>query len=229
MNTHRLFRMNRVGRDFVVGDLHGHIYLLEKAMEHSDFDKDVDRMFSVGDLIDRGPDSMACLRLVKEPWFHTVIGNHEEFLLQTILDDWSALDWLENGGKWFQDEDESELLKLAKFIRNEVPYSITVVTGNGKVGICHAQPPSSDWADAINPSDDAIETMTSGREWIKSRSQEIVRGVCKTIHGHTPMVKVTQYGNAVFIDTGAYYTGRLTVVPLSTICERTVVNTQKNS
>lgn len=44
------------------------------------FDRFRDRLFSTGDLIDRGPDSVGTLELVREPWFYFVKGNHESDL-----------------------------------------------------------------------------------------------------------------------------------------------------
>ena len=78
------FDINELGRDFVVGDLHGCIDHFERLLDQIEFDAEKDRMFSVGDLVDRGPDSMACLRLLKEPWFHAVLGNHEDMMLDAV-------------------------------------------------------------------------------------------------------------------------------------------------
>jgi len=47
LNTHR--------RDFAVGDIHGAFDALQRAMEAIGFDARKDRLFSVGDLVDRGP------------------------------------------------------------------------------------------------------------------------------------------------------------------------------
>ncbi|MBI5257888.1 MAG: metallophosphoesterase [Burkholderiales bacterium] len=65
------------GRDRVVGDLHGHRGLFEQALDHLRFDPGRDRVLSVGDLIDRGPDSLDTLSLVEQPWFRAVLGNPE--------------------------------------------------------------------------------------------------------------------------------------------------------
>ena len=65
----------------MVGDLHGHRALLELELDRLAFDPTRDRLFSVGDLIDRGPDSLGTLSLIEEPWFHAVLGNHEIALL----------------------------------------------------------------------------------------------------------------------------------------------------
>lgn len=75
---------NAAGRDFVVGDLHGHRDLLEQELQRIGFDTTRDRLFSVGDLVDRGPDSLATLVLLDEPWFHAVLGNHELMLLNHL-------------------------------------------------------------------------------------------------------------------------------------------------
>lgn len=71
---------NTSGTDFVVGDLHGCFQLLDALLIQVRFDPARDRLFSVGDLIDRGPDSLACLQLLQEPWFFAVAGNHEAML-----------------------------------------------------------------------------------------------------------------------------------------------------
>lgn len=72
---------NIKGRDFVIGDLHGCYDELEKLLEFVSFDKDKDRLFSVGDLIHRGPKSSECLDLLKEKWFFSTFGNHEEIYM----------------------------------------------------------------------------------------------------------------------------------------------------
>lgn len=75
---------NPRGRDFVVGDLHGHRRLLDDVLHGIGFDPVRDRLFSVGDLVDRGPDSLGTLALLEEPWFHAVAGNHELMLLNHL-------------------------------------------------------------------------------------------------------------------------------------------------
>ena len=72
---------NPEGRDFVVGDLHGCRAMLDTLLDHVCFDPSRDRLFSVGDLVDRGPDSIGCLELLRESWFFPVLGNHDAMLL----------------------------------------------------------------------------------------------------------------------------------------------------
>ena len=49
---------NDTGRDLVVGDVHGHFATLRRALDELEVGEH-DRVFSLGDLVDRGPDSTA--------------------------------------------------------------------------------------------------------------------------------------------------------------------------
>lgn len=71
---------NTHGTDFVVGDLHGHRKQLFDELERIGFKRSQDRLFCTGDVIDRGPDSFGTLKLILEPWFYLVRGNHEDDL-----------------------------------------------------------------------------------------------------------------------------------------------------
>src|ERR1039457_5275259 len=75
---------NTRGRDIVIGDLHGNRDLLIQLLEKVDLDPTRDRVISTGDLPDRGSDSIGCLELLFEPWFHAVRGNHDQHLLELI-------------------------------------------------------------------------------------------------------------------------------------------------
>src|SRR5690554_212625 len=106
---HKHLPANHVGRDFIVADLHGCLGLFLTELDRVQFDSQTDRMFCVGDLGDRGPDSMGCLRLLREPWFYAVRGNHEQMLIDYVYpvvmpyssNDASRLFFL-NGGRWVQ-------------------------------------------------------------------------------------------------------------------------------
>lgn len=69
MITHKFIAENLVGRDYFVGDIHGELPLLMRALTRCRFDFDNDRLFSVGDMIDRGPQSLHTLNLLNESWF----------------------------------------------------------------------------------------------------------------------------------------------------------------
>ncbi|MGZ3159300.1 MAG: metallophosphoesterase, partial [Burkholderiaceae bacterium] len=102
---------NLQGKDFVVGDVHGCVDLLLRLLGEVKFDPDHDRLFAVGDLIDRGPYSMESLILSASPWFYSVQGNHEAMMLHFFssylqsgqlenLDDVNQTGFLDYGGDW---------------------------------------------------------------------------------------------------------------------------------
>jgi len=209
------FKLNTVGKDYIIGDLHGCYDLLIDKIEEVDFDIRVDRLFSVGDLIDRGARSVDCLNLLREPWFFAVRGNHEDMMIDAVLNNYSISHWLQNGGNWSRDVSTEVKEELANLILEKMPYAITVETVNGLIGICHAQPPSVDWSDAMYPDEYEIQLMTWGRSWIRNSMGEDVQGIYKTFHGHTALKEVCVMGNVNFIDTGAVFeTGKLTFMEL---------------
>lgn len=137
---------NSKGRDFVVADLHGCRELLEARLATIDFDPAVDRLFSVGDLIDRGPTSYETLCLIEEPWFEFVIGNHEAMLLTFLHKRYSnyhsPIDFLYNGGDWFEEltpEQMSHFEKVLLPILLNAPLVIRVEDQEAPFHVLHAE------------------------------------------------------------------------------------------
>lgn len=149
VGLHRHMPANTAGRDFIFGDLHGCLDLLQAELARVQFDISVDRLFSVGDLIDRGPDSMGCLRLLREPWFHAVRGNHEQMLLAYFHEKASPAApkelskvFLRNGGRWVQELDAEVRHELRADILPRVaalPFVISVGQEHERFNIVHAE------------------------------------------------------------------------------------------
>lgn len=70
-----------MARTVIVGDVHGCRAELEDLLAKIGFTED-DRLYFVGDLVARGPDSARVLLLAKELNAHIVRGNHEEKILR---------------------------------------------------------------------------------------------------------------------------------------------------
>lgn len=78
---------NYLGKDYVIGDLHGQSLCLEKALVGL---TSRDRLFIVGDLFDKGRNSAEVMRIILEDKklhprrIHVVRGNHEKLCQATI-------------------------------------------------------------------------------------------------------------------------------------------------
>ena len=70
---------------YVIGDLQGCFDELQALLQQIDYDPQTDHLWFVGDLVNRGPKSLECLRFVKElnqqGKADTVLGNHDFHLL----------------------------------------------------------------------------------------------------------------------------------------------------
>lgn len=130
---------------FVCGDVHGHFTLLEERLNDLGFSStDGDHLLSVGDLVDRGPESARSLEFLTFPWFHAVRGNHEEMCLpRTAGSSWHC----SNGGAWVYDLDgpDRSIKERHEALTplTELPLAMEVLLPDGcKVGLCHAALPA---------------------------------------------------------------------------------------
>jgi serine/threonine protein phosphatase 1 len=197
------------GRDFFVSDLHGQLSLFQEALEGVAFDETRDRVFCVGDLVDRGEQSLECLSLVFEPWFFSVRGNHEQLALQGLHEGGAAWElWMINGGSWIRLHDAREVSRLLDKALEYLPLAREIGVAGKRIGMVHAEPPE-DWAlmDDTDP-----ETLVWGRRRITTGDETPVAGVDAVVVGHTIVEQPMTLGNVHYIDTGGFASGRLTLL-----------------
>ena len=213
------FTSNTAGTDYIVGDLHGCHDMLMKALSALSFDPAYDRLFSVGDLVDRGPDSLSCLRLIREPWFFPVLGNHEQMMLET-LDGGDATMWVMNGGRWYDGLTTAERHEADALTADiaALPRRITLTDSAGnRIGLSHAQPHGPLFCAPLD--DRSAHELVWGRSVIQRHRPYDMRDVHLTVHGHTPVDRVTPVGRHLFIDTGAVYGGELSVLTIDSLTD----------
>ena len=226
MSKFKRFEINTAGRDFAVGDVHGHFTKLQTALDAVGFNPGTDRLFSVGDLIDRGPESADVDTWLAKPWFFAVQGNHEAMAVDAYRfdHDGRASDMhVINGGSWLYGRTSVERGCYAELLA-DLPLAIEVVTPLGLIGIVHADCPFTDWSMLR----DKLERGLHGRQqveavcqWSRSRitneNHEGISGVRAVIVGHTPVRQPAILGNVYHIDTGAWMDGHFTLIDLATL------------
>lgn len=86
---------------YVFSDVHGHYRTLERLLERVS-PAEQDEIWVLGDMVDRGPDPIAVVKLCRDlKNGHVLMGNHEDMLLDYVRDphdDLATLQWEMNGG-----------------------------------------------------------------------------------------------------------------------------------
>lgn len=211
---------NTLGRDFVVGDIHGCVDALFTALEIVGFNVFTDRVFSVGDLIDRGNQNFEALELCFEPWFFPVKANHEDLMINALVhrNSNSYDTWSYNGGVWHRRDVERAKL-LAESIQ-DLPEVMVVGEGASRFNVVHAELIAYDdkgfpvkvTDQMIDEEDDRLgeHSMLWGREIIyadpsRGHIWHDKDAMSITFVGHTPLDEPVRVGQQVYIDTGCVF------------------------
>jgi serine/threonine protein phosphatase 1 len=215
----RRFAANPTGRDLIVGDVHGCFTKLRASLDAVGFDPGAgDRLFSVGDLVDRGPESADVLWWLEQPWFAAVRGNHEDMAVRWGLPG-CAMDrllYVQNGGGWNVGNTQAERLRFSDAL-GALPMAIQLETAAGTLGLVHADCPLPTWGDLVAALEDRSlsnnrrRALCEGVLWSRDRAELLFTGgvpdVRAVVVGHTPVERVTSLGNVFFIDTAAWFDG----------------------
>ena len=63
-----------------MGDVHGCLEETKRLLDVLKYDTQTDRLIFLGDLVDRGPSSAACIQYVRRIGAECVMGNHDQKL-----------------------------------------------------------------------------------------------------------------------------------------------------
>ena len=231
------FGLNRQGRDLAIGDIHGCFAEVKAALEIVQFDRKVDRLFCLGDLIDRGPQSDQVLEWLDEPWLHAIMGNHEQMA-------WCSVNGIpsdrrfhrRNGGEWLELLSAEEQMAIAERL-SALPLVIEVETLLGIVGLVHSDSHFDDWADLraidwaqLDDDHPFVRCCLWSPLRFKRQYRRVVRNVRVVIHGHVTVPAVTVLGNTFYIDTGGWLPeGHFTLLNLHTLMPELPRDTPEDS
>lgn len=217
------------GRLFAIGDVHGCLNALQKLLMEIAFDETKDQIIFVGDLADRGTQNVESIEFVLDkPHFHLVAGNHEDLLVEAVTKGKTIHPemmefWMSEDGTWTESVDESILLELSEKLRTQGHYIVEATTESGtKYGLTHAGHDDEQWFKHSNHYEYLyFRKLMWSRQKAESlpNSLKPVIGVDFTVHGHTIFQEPTISGNAIFIDTGCVFGGKLTALDLGRFAE----------
>lgn len=220
----KILDLTQARKVYVVGDIHGCFSKLQAELDKLGFDPTQDHLVSTGDLVDRGPESEQVLEWLNKPWFHAVLGNHDE---------WAATrqdrkTHKKHGGKWFWKlyySGNSQLHYDISAKLNTLPIILEVHVPSGKrIGVIHSCFVGHHWDMAETFVDFYQTEMIWGRSHLKKAmindmqgDPNIVPGIDHVYYGHNVMNKPFTSGNQSWIDTGACFDdgGYFTIVDIT--------------
>lgn len=175
MSHTQFFDKNTKGRDFIVGDIHAHKKRFNRALESVSFNPGKDRLFCLGDLIDRGRQPLFFLDLLyREDWFYSIRGNHEQMIIDRFENPIAKPPYMSavktqdeakelhryNGGKWFDALKHDSAREHTYQLVSKLPYAMKIECKSGVVGLVHAEVPEdfNDWQDFTQSLEDDSNT-----------------------------------------------------------------------
>jgi len=214
---------------YVCSDLHGEFPAYKAIINQL---KEKDKLYILGDVIDRGPDGIKILQDVmkrkKQGQVEFLIGNHELMMIQSLFlnDENGKRDWNHQDSKSTKDAFErlssKEQSEMKDFLLDSYVYK-NISVNSQMVHLVHAKAiqdknDSSDKTvrEMINEgkNDLMIDALWSSPGY-ECSSEEIAKKGTITVIGHTPK-KGIEYKNGYFdIDCGAGYGDNASLVNLT--------------
>ena len=229
--------MRNYSQVFAVGDIHGCKELLNvihnKIIEASKNKEGEKLLIYLGDYIDREPDIKGTIQTLIDfqPENFTkvfLLGNHEQMLLDFMAGKRNSLYiWLGNGGLETLESygsdmnsyiDHSMELKDEELIRKQFTRLLPSVHKNffnqlilnyewGNYFFVHA---------GINPDLPIEKQEKETMLWTREKNFFNPKMKCSKIivHGHTPVEKIEKYPFRINLDTGSFYSGKLSCLKI---------------
>lgn len=218
---------------YVCSDLHGE-YLVYKAIIKQL--KEKDKLYILGDVIDRGPDGIRILQDImkrkEQGQVEFLIGNHELMMMQSLFlenqNEKERQNWIDNNGgditlKAFEKLNSAEQNKIKEFLLDSYVYK-NINVNSQNVHLVHAK----SIQDKNDNSDKTVrEMIAEGKEELMSEAvwkrggftphPQSAKPGTFTVIGHSPtMSGMVEYENGFLdIDCGAGYENNAALVNLT--------------
>lgn len=215
---------------YVVGDIHGCLDLytrLETQIMAEAAGTPV-LIISVGDLVDRGPDSAGVIKHLMEPPPQgaqrlILMGNHEQMMLEFFKAPRANIRWLDYGGRTTLTSYGVDELQMGGFDlpEDQLAQKMQALVPAEHLAWMRSLPAAIRLGDryfishsGINPAKPLGAQSTRDLMWSRGMTGSPPEGIT-VIHGHTPVEVVDLTGPYIDIDTGVYKSGRLSAVRLT--------------
>ena len=223
---------------FAIGDIHGClnqlVTLQDKIFNYPQYNKEADLLLYLGDYIDRGPSSKDVINHILKLQTKGIksiflMGNHEQFMIDFLFNKINNLNnWIMNGADQtfksydievaefikdgFEDNNIDKLRDtfLSKLTKEHVYFfknlKLTYIMGDYL--FVHA---------GINPEKSLSEQNKMDFLWSRSdkffdKNFEFEKII---VHGHSPEKEVINFPYRINVDTGSFFSGKLSCVCLN--------------
>jgi serine/threonine protein phosphatase 1 len=216
-------------RIYAIGDVHGRLDLLEAMHEHIRADliaaKPADwRILHLGDYTDRGPASKGVLDFLIEAQARdrrivSLMGNHDWGVLDFLADPNPHGLFATNGGEETTRSYGVELRFSPEMALREGHARFCAAIPAGHVAFLRSLPRSISFGDfffchaGVRPGVPLEQQDPHDLIWIREEFLDRFGLYEKiVVHGHTPCAEPELMSNRVNVDTGAFFSGRLSAV-----------------
>jgi len=206
-----------MGKTYVVGDIHGAYRALRQCLEKIPFDYDNHHLICLGDACDGWPETKSCINeLLKIKNLTYIMGNHDHWTLLWMKTGEINDGWLSQGGDATMRSYQSGVPQQhVQFLSEALPYFLLDNALFVHAGIDPHLPLEQQGLDTfLWDRNLAIQAMDCYRNNINEK----LSGYEEVYIGHTPttFMKPVRGGNVWLMDTGAGWTGVLSMMDVDT-------------
>lgn len=219
----------KINRTIIIGDIHGCIEEFEELIQVLKYNEKSDRLILLGDLIDRGPNSVAVVQKARKMELECVMGNHEYKFLKWLKSAGSRSDVYDKTSFYqhLTDDDVDYIFQMPTYIK--LADNMIVVHAGMKPGISISNQSKQDlmYIRFSDSHQNSIPLKKIAKLGMKETDAhfwtEFWYGPESIVYGHhvhsmtDPLIEevspgVTCYG----LDTGCCFGGRLSAMILET-------------